>query len=226
MRRLPARDSRWRCWSPDEASKGAVPVQDAKRLRSANRATSPTSARIRAAPGRDYQYFPPSSDPSFFSPTPAFVAALPDAPGELREYLNSTVSGSNSHDEALFAAVTDLAQSHLLDPATLRDRTRGDRGGDGVETEDVVIVGRQAVEISFRRFHLDLIGVQSFTIDKQTAQVLQVRSSSPDSTHTSTTTMVETTDAIPDAVLAAFETYGNEGRVCADGTEAEGGEGC
>ncbi len=35
--------------SPEEASRGAVPVQDADRLRSVNRATSPTSARILAA---------------------------------------------------------------------------------------------------------------------------------------------------------------------------------
>jgi uncharacterized membrane protein YsdA (DUF1294 family) len=44
-RRLPARDSRWRICSPEEASRGAVPVQEANRLRSANRATSPTVAR-------------------------------------------------------------------------------------------------------------------------------------------------------------------------------------
>ena len=55
--RFPARDSRWRICSPEEASRGAVPVQDANRFRLANRATSPTSARIRAAttgptPGR------------------------------------------------------------------------------------------------------------------------------------------------------------------------------
>ena len=37
--RLPARDSRCLICSPEEASKGAVPVQDANRLRSANRAT-------------------------------------------------------------------------------------------------------------------------------------------------------------------------------------------
>lgn len=48
-RRFPVRDSRWRmCW-PLEASMGAVPVQDAKWLRSGNRAISPASARIRAA---------------------------------------------------------------------------------------------------------------------------------------------------------------------------------
>ncbi len=49
IRWFPALDRRCRTISPQEASIGAVPVQDAKRLRSANRATSPTSARIRAA---------------------------------------------------------------------------------------------------------------------------------------------------------------------------------
>ena len=38
IRRFPARESRWRICSPEEASIGAVPVQDAKWLRSANRA--------------------------------------------------------------------------------------------------------------------------------------------------------------------------------------------
>ena len=28
--RFPARDSRWRTWSPEEASMGAVPFQEAK----------------------------------------------------------------------------------------------------------------------------------------------------------------------------------------------------
>jgi hypothetical protein len=35
--RFPARDSRWRCWSPEDASSGAVPFQDANPSRSANR---------------------------------------------------------------------------------------------------------------------------------------------------------------------------------------------
>jgi hypothetical protein len=47
--RFPARDSRCLICSPEEASRGAVPVQEANRFRSANRETSPTSARIRAA---------------------------------------------------------------------------------------------------------------------------------------------------------------------------------
>src|SRR6476620_7722966 len=60
IRRFPARESRCRFCSPEGASSGAVPVQDANRLRSANRATSPTSARILAAttgpiPGQIHQ---------------------------------------------------------------------------------------------------------------------------------------------------------------------------
>jgi hypothetical protein len=44
-----ARESRCRICSPEDACRGAVPVQEANRFRSANRAVSPTSARI---PGR------------------------------------------------------------------------------------------------------------------------------------------------------------------------------
>src|SRR6266508_3568463 len=50
MRRLPARDSRWRCWSPEEASSGAVPFHDAKWLRLAKRVMSPMSPSRRADP--------------------------------------------------------------------------------------------------------------------------------------------------------------------------------
>jgi len=37
MRRFPARDSRWRVWSPEEAPSGAVPFQEAKWPRLAKR---------------------------------------------------------------------------------------------------------------------------------------------------------------------------------------------
>jgi hypothetical protein len=44
MRRFPARGRRWRCWSPEEASSGAVPFQEAKWPRLANRPMAPMSA--------------------------------------------------------------------------------------------------------------------------------------------------------------------------------------
>jgi hypothetical protein len=49
IRRLPARESRWRSWLPEEASSGAVPFQDANLSRSAKRWMSPASASSRAA---------------------------------------------------------------------------------------------------------------------------------------------------------------------------------
>ncbi len=48
--RLPARESRWRIWSPEDASSGAVPFHDAKWPLVGNRVMSPTSISSRAAP--------------------------------------------------------------------------------------------------------------------------------------------------------------------------------
>ena len=50
MRRLPARDRRWRFWSPEDASIGAVPFQEAKCPAVRNRLMSPMSPSSRAAP--------------------------------------------------------------------------------------------------------------------------------------------------------------------------------
>lgn len=44
MRRFPARESRWRLLSPQDASIGAVPFQEAKWARLANRRMSPDVA--------------------------------------------------------------------------------------------------------------------------------------------------------------------------------------
>lgn len=174
----------------------------------------------------EYHHFAPRTESSFGAPTPEFVAQLPDGPAELREYLDATVSGSNSHDEALFVAVTDLAHSHLLDPATLAVALEAIADVNGVKTEDVQVEGREAVEISYRHFHLDLLGVDSVTIDEETAQVLRVASSSPGGTYTSTTTLVEIVDEIPADVLAAYDRYGSGSRICADGVEATGDGEC
>ena len=48
--RFPAWDRRWRIWSPEEASIGAVPFQEAKWARSGNRVMSATSTSSWAAP--------------------------------------------------------------------------------------------------------------------------------------------------------------------------------
>jgi hypothetical protein len=48
--RFPARDRRWRTWSPEEASIGAVPFHEAKWALSGNLVTSFTSASSPATP--------------------------------------------------------------------------------------------------------------------------------------------------------------------------------
>ena len=78
IRRFPARDRRCRTISPEEASIGAVPVQDANRLRSANLATSPVSAKVRAAttgpnPGRSINLEPEANTISFSSRVRALI---------------------------------------------------------------------------------------------------------------------------------------------------------
>jgi hypothetical protein len=50
IRRLPVRDRRWRFWSPEDASIGAVPFQQAKWALLRNRLMSPMSPSRRAAP--------------------------------------------------------------------------------------------------------------------------------------------------------------------------------
>jgi hypothetical protein len=174
----------------------------------------------------EYQRFAAPTKGNFDSPTPEFVAQLPDRSAALRNYLNATVSGSNSHDQALFVAVTDLASSHLLDPGTLAVALKAIADVDGVKTKDTVVEGRDAVEISYRRFYFGLFGVDSFTIDKKTAQVLQVTSSSPGGTYTSTTTMTQTVDEIPANVLAAYDRYGDGTRICGNGRQATGDGEC
>jgi len=80
IRRFPARERRCRFCSPEEASRGAVPVQDAKRLRSANRAMSPTSANVRAAttgptPGRSISREPRALTRALSSVVALFIFA-------------------------------------------------------------------------------------------------------------------------------------------------------
>jgi hypothetical protein len=169
----------------------------------------------------EHHYFPAPDEVSFGTPSPAFVASLPDTPRALRAYLDRTVSGSNSHDEALFVAVSDLAGSRMLDPRTFATALRVLADVDGVSTEDVVVDGRKAVEIQFDRFlGLGFISRSSITVDRETAQVLRVVESSAASTYTSRTTVVDVVDAVPATVLAAYREHGNGSRICADGSEA------
>ena len=118
IRRLPARESRWRFCSPEDASRGAVPVQEANRLRSANRVTSPTSARILAATT---------------GPTP--WRSIRCEPRASTMALSSAVAFLILASTAISSASSSAAMRRRVLPAMSRGRTRGEHrlglaGGD------------------------------------------------------------------------------------------------
>jgi len=152
--------------------------------------------------------------PSIGDPTPAFSATLPDEPDALRDYLDDHVSGSNSHDEALFEAVRTLTTSHTLPPRTLAAALEVLAEIDGVSTDDVVVGGRPAVEATFTQHYLDALGTSTIVLDRATGQVLSEESADPQRTYRSTTTLSEVVEVIPAEVLAEFATYGDGGITC------------
>lgn len=153
----------------------------------------------------EYHVFERPGEPEFSSPTPEFAASLPDDPETLGAYLREHVSGSNSHQEALYVAVTDLARSGYLPAETLAAALMVLADVDGVETEDVVVDGRAAVAITWSQWWGDLLGTDSVVLDRDTAMVLRVSSSDPGGTYELTTTLIEVVDEIPANVEAAFE---------------------
>ncbi|MFN7150115.1 MAG: hypothetical protein ACK4V6_11615 [Microthrixaceae bacterium] len=155
---------------------------------------------------REYHLFTQTEAPSINQPTPKFAASLPRNAKALGEYLHENVQGSNSHEEAIFVAVTDLASSNFLPPETLAAGLEVLAEVDGVETKDVVVRGRPGVEISFNRFFFDIVAKQTYTLDKATARVIAVEDSDPTGTYERETTLVEVVDRIPQEVL---DTYAN-----------------
>lgn len=168
----------------------------------------------------EYHRFP-ASDPSLRDPTPEFVNTLPTDPTELRAYLDERVQGSSSHEEAIFVAVVDLLQSHFLDSSRLSAALGVLAEIEAVDTEDVVVDGRDAVEITYTEHWWGLSGTESVTVDRATAQVLGVAESDPGGTYDSTTTLIEVVDAVPADVLASYDQHSNGSRICADGQPAD-----
>jgi hypothetical protein len=149
--------------------------------------------------------------------TPERAAELPDSASELRAYLDRTVSGSNSHEEAIFVAITEWVRSNLLPAKTLAAALEVLADVDGVETEDVTVRGRDAVKVSFHRFWLDLVSTDSMVIDRETARTLAERDSDPSGTYELETTLVEVVDSVPADVLEAFREHGSGARIYDDG---------
>jgi hypothetical protein len=169
---------------------------------------------------RDYMHFAAAGTPTLNQPTPEFAATLPHDSTEFRAYLEDHVSGSNSHEEALFVAVTDLIHSNVLPPAVLGAALGALADLDGVRTQDVSLEGRDAVEISYRRFGVALLSDQSLVVDRATARPLTEADRNPLGSYESSTTSVEVVYQIPVDVRAVFETHPEGVRLCADGKPA------
>jgi hypothetical protein len=142
---------------------------------------------------------------SYQDPTPAFAQTLPTDAEGLRAYLDPKVFGSSSHSEALFEALSGLATSHTLPPATLAAAYEAIADIDNVNTSDVQIDGRPAIEITYEEDQTS--SSDSITVDRATGQVLSATQQSLQSTYTSTTTLSEVLDTVPEAVLNAFEEH-------------------
>lgn len=84
---------------------------------------------------------------------------------------------------------------------------------DGVETKDVSVDGRAAVEITYSSFWGRLTGRDSITVDRETARVISVNQSDPGGTYELTTTLVEVVDRIPEDVRTEFQQLGAGSRV-------------
>lgn len=165
----------------------------------------------------DYDHLVDRGAPSIHDPTPAFAATLPTDPAAFRAYLEPRVSGSNSHEEALYSAVTDLIRSQYLPPAVLAAALGALADVDGVRTEEVSVDGRDAVKISYRRFGVALISEDSITVDQATGQPVRDESRSVQSTYEATTTTLGVVADVPADVRAVFDRFPGGARLCADG---------
>ena len=156
---------------------------------------------------------------SYQDPTPQFAATLPDDADGLLAYLDGRVSGSTTHEEALFEALADLAASRMLPPRTLAATFEALAGVEGVGTTATTVAGQPAVEVSFRETSSSSLSV--IVVDRATGQVLSTRDRSPSSDFTSTTTLSEIVPAVPDDVLASFRSHDEGVRYDASGAALE-----
>ena len=90
-----------------------------------------------------------------------------------------------------------------MPPETLAAALEVLAGVEGVETKDVTVRGRSAVEITYSSFW-GLTGRDSIIVDRDTARVISVSQSDPGGTYDSTTTLIEVVDEIPESVRASY----------------------
>ena len=173
-----------------------------------------------SAPEVDYYEFAPGSDQVSY-PSPAYLDTLPTEPAALYDFLDSHVSGSSSHEEAIFVAVGDMLRGGFAPPelrsAAIQVLTRLPHVSLSDTTTDPL--GRTVQQFEYTDDSARPGAVQSIAFDPATAQILdegysshggspivmdgpngrQVLSSDLD--FTSSVVRADTVDAVPADVL-------------------------
>ncbi|RLV47758.1 hypothetical protein D9V37_16610 [Nocardioides mangrovicus] len=152
-----------------------------------------------------YEVIPAPRHPSYENPTLQFARTLPHTARGILGYLQPRVEGSSSHDEAMYAALVDLASSHMLPPTTLAAVFDALATLDRVSTTHSRAAGRPAIVISYEeprtRFRESLI------VDRSSGEVLSLRQTSQLHTYVSTTTQAQSLDHLPDSVRSEFRAH-------------------
>ncbi|QIG41583.1 hypothetical protein G5V58_01280 [Nocardioides anomalus] len=190
----------------NEPSTGEVPVLDTVRETWTSWDGRLLLVERRPSAGwTSYDVLDDDAPPSLADPTPEFAASLPDDADDLLAYLDPRVSGSSSHDEALFEALRTLMTSHTLPPRTLAAAYEALAEVDGVHTADARAGDRPTVEITFD----DAVSssTETIVVDRATGQVLSTHLRSDQRDYSSTTLLSEVVSEVPAAVRAAFRSH-------------------
>ena len=119
-------------------------------------------------------------EPGYETPTPAFIASLPTSPTKLREHLDATVSGSNSHEEAVYVALTGLLRSGLLPSERLGAVLTVLDSLPGTSAEEVQQDGRDVVRLTYSHwFAMPAVWREQILLDPETGRVVGEHESWP-----------------------------------------------
>ncbi len=174
-----------------------------------------------SAPEEDYYEFAPGSDDVTY-PTPAYLATLPTEPAALYDYLYTHVSGSASHEEAIFVAIGDMLRGGFAPPELRSAAIRVLTHLPHVSLSDTATdpLGRTVQQFEFADDSARQGAVESMAFDPATAQILDEgfsshggspmvmdgpsgrRVLSSDLDYTSSVVVADTVEAVPADVLS------------------------
>ena len=176
---------------------------------------------VQGSPPEENYYEFSRGDDHVSYPSPEYLATLPTEPSALYDFLDDHVSGSSSHEEAIFVAVGDMLRGGFAPPelrsAAIQVLTRLPHVSLSGTTTDAL--GRTVQQFDFADESIRPGEVQSISFDPQNAQILDEGMSSrggasivvdgpsgrrvlsSDMDFTSSVVQADTVDEIPEDVL-------------------------